>query len=114
MALKVNRTLNSTEQAFKKPPPLLMDNRAAGNALQDMTEDPEASEAGGALVSKAFIWDLAAAAAILKARGGILRYLNGQPVEFADLLNASLTPEPLLSAAPEIIPFLSERIFPKT
>ena len=61
------------------------------------------SLAAAAFISKASIWDLAAACAILKGRGGVLRYLSGAPFELSSLLDGSVLREPLVAAHPDLV-----------
>jgi myo-inositol-1(or 4)-monophosphatase len=58
--------------------------------------------AAGAFIPKAHLWDLVAGAAILMEAGGELRYLSGQSVDYLDLLDGRLTPEPMLAAHPNL------------
>lgn len=56
----------------------------------------------GAFIPKAHLWDLVAGAAILSGTGGELRYLSGQVVDYLDLLDGQLIPEPVLAAHPDL------------
>lgn len=54
----------------------------------------------GALVTRAAIWDLAAALAILRAAGGIAAGLSGMPIEIVPLLNGGALREPIVIGEP--------------
>lgn len=54
--------------------------------------------AGGALIPKAYLWDLVAGSAILMGAGGELCYLSGQPVNFLELLNGQPSSKPIVAA----------------
>jgi myo-inositol-1(or 4)-monophosphatase len=58
--------------------------------------------AAAAFVPKAHLWDLVATAAILIGVGGELRYLSGQAVDYLELLDGRLAPEPMLAAHPSL------------
>lgn len=57
----------------------------------------------GALIGRANLWDIAAAAAILRAAGGEIRGLSGAALETPPLLDGRKLPEPVLAAAPSMI-----------
>lgn len=59
--------------------------------------------AAGAFFSKARLWDLVAGAAILAEAGGGLSYLFGQSVDFLQLLDGRLIPEPIIAGHPDIL-----------
>ncbi len=46
----------------------------------------------------AHLWDLVAGAAILIGASGELRYLSGKSVDYLELLDGRLTPEPMIAA----------------
>jgi myo-inositol-1(or 4)-monophosphatase len=66
--------------------------------------------ATAALIPMAYIWDLAAGAAILRRAGGELRYLSGAPVELGPLLNGQLAPEPIIAGHPQVLTALQHAI----
>lgn len=66
--------------------------------------------ATAALIPRAYVWDLAAGAAILQRAGGELRYLSGAPVELGPLLNGQLAPEPIVAGHPKLLPELLGKI----
>lgn len=68
--------------------------------------------ATAAFIPKARIWDLAAGAAILAGAGGELRYLSGQPIDYAQLLAGQLAPEPIIAGHPNVLDELETFIQP--
>jgi myo-inositol-1(or 4)-monophosphatase len=58
------------------------------------------------------IWDIAAGAAIVRAAGGTLRYLEGTEVFGGDLLDEGTTLKPLVGAHPSIVDRLRAHIEP--
>ncbi len=64
----------------------------------------------GAFIPKAYIWDLVPGAAIINKLGGELRYLNGEPINYMDLLRAEMIPSPIIAAHPNMQPRLREVI----
>ncbi len=56
----------------------------------------------GALISKAYLWDLVAGAAILNCAGGELRYIDAQPLDYLTLLDGRLAPAPIIAAHPDM------------
>ncbi len=52
----------------------------------------------GAFIPKAHLWDLVAGAAILRSVGGELRYIDGSPVDYLELLDGRLAPGPIIAA----------------
>lgn len=69
--------------------------------------------ATAAFLPKARLWDLVAGAAILKRTGGELRYLSGRPIDYLQLLNGQLAPEPIIAGHPHILDRLSPAIRPQ-
>ena len=61
---------------------------------------------------KAHLWDLVAGAAILLRVGGELRYLSGRPVNYLELLDGRLTPEPIIAGHPQVLAELPDLIRP--
>ncbi len=66
--------------------------------------------ATAAFIPKAYVWDLAAGAAILAQHGGVLRYLSGRPVDWSAMLDGSPAAEPLVAGHPELLPDLCTAI----
>ena len=64
----------------------------------------------GAFIPKARLWDLASGAVILAEAGGDLRYLSGQSIDYAQLVDGRLAPEPLIAGHPDILPDLQRAI----
>lgn len=64
--------------------------------------------ATAALIPKAYLWDLAAGAAILHQAGGELRYLSGRAVDYAGLLAGQPTTEPIMAGHPQVLAELRE------
>jgi myo-inositol-1(or 4)-monophosphatase len=62
---------------------------------------------------KAHLWDLVAGAAILTRAGGELRYLSGRPVDYLELLDGRLTPEPIIAGHPRVLAELPDYILPR-
>jgi fructose-1,6-bisphosphatase/inositol monophosphatase family enzyme len=56
-----------------------------------------------ALLGRPRVWDIAAGAAMLDATGGVLRYLSGEPVVLAALLDGQRAPDHIIAAAPGAI-----------
>jgi myo-inositol-1(or 4)-monophosphatase len=63
-----------------------------------------------AFIPKARLWDLAAGAAILSQAGGELRYLSGKCVDYRQLLNGCLAPEPVIAGHPRLLAELPKAI----
>jgi myo-inositol-1(or 4)-monophosphatase len=66
----------------------------------------------GAFIPKAYLWDLVAGAAIVTRAGGELYYLSGRPVDYQELLDGRLIPEPIIAAHPDLQAALREMISP--
>ena len=66
--------------------------------------------AAAAFLTKARLWDLVAGAAILQTAGGELRYLSGQKVEYGQLFDGALAPEPIIAGRPELLAGLQKSI----
>jgi myo-inositol-1(or 4)-monophosphatase len=58
------------------------------------------------------IWDIAAGAAILRAAGGVLRYLEGSEVLTGGLLKEGSSLKPMVGAHPSVIDMLPRYIQP--
>jgi len=50
-----------------------------------------------AFIPKAYVWDLVAGAVILERTGGELRYLSGKAINYSELLDGRLIPEPVIA-----------------
>lgn len=68
--------------------------------------------AAAALIPKARLWDLVAGAAILEEAGGTLRYLSGRPIDYLELLDGELAPEPIIAGHPNKLAELQRTIRP--
>jgi fructose-1,6-bisphosphatase/inositol monophosphatase family enzyme len=68
--------------------------------------------ATAAFLPKARLWDLVAGAAILIRAGGKLRYLSGRPVDYLDLFDGQLAPEPIIAGHPNVLAELQGAIRP--
>lgn len=68
--------------------------------------------AAAVLISKAYLWDLAAGAAILVRAGGELRYLSGRQLDYGDLLAGQRAPEPIIAGHPSLLVELQRAIRP--
>lgn len=68
--------------------------------------------AAAALISKAYLWDLVAGAAILARNGGELCYLSGAPVDYGELLDGQRTTEPIIAGHGDILTELQGAIWP--
>lgn len=66
--------------------------------------------AAAAFLPKAHVWDLVAGAAILRQGGGDLHYLSGKKVNYLQLLDGALIPEPIIAGHPNILIDLQESI----
>lgn len=51
-------------------------------------------------ISRSYVWDYAAAAAILEEAGGVLRHLDGSPLDWLALLDGESARKPVLGAHP--------------
>jgi myo-inositol-1(or 4)-monophosphatase len=69
--------------------------------------------AAAAFTARARLWDLVAGAAILTGAGGELRYLSGKAVDYLELLDGRLTPEPIIAGHPQILAELPAAIQPR-
>ncbi len=59
--------------------------------------------AAAALLPKARLWDLVAGAAILTKVGGEVRYLSGKSIDYLQLLDGQLAPEPIIAGHPRLL-----------
>ena len=66
----------------------------------------------GAFIPKAYLWDLVAGAAIVTQAGGELRYLSGRPLDYEELLDGRLAPEPIIAAHANLQTELRDLISP--
>jgi len=64
-------------------------------------------------IAKAHLWDLVAGAAILSRMGGELRYLSGPAINYLQLLDGRLIPEPIIAGHPDLLPELQGAIRPR-
>jgi myo-inositol-1(or 4)-monophosphatase len=69
--------------------------------------------ATAAFIPKAHLWDLVAGAAILIKAGGELRYLSGTSIDYLQLLNGQLAPEPVIAGHPHLLAELASLIRPR-
>jgi myo-inositol-1(or 4)-monophosphatase len=69
--------------------------------------------AAGAFIPKARLWDMVAGAAILARAGGELRYLSGKSIDYLQLLDGRLAPEPVIAGSPRILAELQRAIRPR-
>jgi fructose-1,6-bisphosphatase/inositol monophosphatase family enzyme len=69
--------------------------------------------AAGAFIPKARLWDLVAGAAIVTRAGGELRYLSGRTIDYMELLDDRLAPEPVIAGHPNLLAELPGRIRPR-
>jgi myo-inositol-1(or 4)-monophosphatase len=69
--------------------------------------------ATAAFIPRAYLWDLAAGAAILERAGGELCYLSGKPVDYSALLDGRLAPEPIIAGHPKVLAELQVAIRPR-
>jgi myo-inositol-1(or 4)-monophosphatase len=76
--------------------------RALGSMAANMVYTARGS-ALGAFMEKGYLWDLVAGAAILSRLGGRLEYLSGREVDWAELSDGRVAPEPILAGHPEMI-----------
>ena len=63
-----------------------------------------------ALVGRPALWDIAGALPLLRAAGGDLRRLSGQPLDLAAMADGSKCPEPVLAGAPWALDYFARRI----
>ncbi len=57
----------------------------------------------GALIGRANLWDMAAGLAILRAAGGVVQTLSGQPFDPRPLLDGRKATEPIIASTPALI-----------
>lgn len=69
--------------------------------------------AAAAFIPKAHLWDLVAGAAILTRAGGELRYLSGKSVDYLELLDGRLAPEPIVAGHSRLLTALQGLIRPR-
>jgi myo-inositol-1(or 4)-monophosphatase len=69
--------------------------------------------AAGALLTKARLWDVVGGAAILARTGGELCYLSGQKINYLQLLDGNLAPEPIIAGHADMLVKLKQAIVPK-
>lgn len=86
--------------------------RALGSVSASLVYTARGS-ATAAFIPKAYLWDLAAGAFILKQAGGELRYLSGRPVELAALLHGHHAPEAIVAGHPAMVADTLGAIKPK-
>jgi fructose-1,6-bisphosphatase/inositol monophosphatase family enzyme len=67
----------------------------------------------GALLDRAFIWDLAAGAAILARAGAAIRYLSGRTVIWAELADGRQAAEPIVVAHPALMDRIRGSVWPR-
>jgi myo-inositol-1(or 4)-monophosphatase len=70
--------------------------------------------ADAAFIPKARLWDLVAGAAILTRAGGELRYLSGRTIDYLQLLDGRLAPEPIIAGHPQLLAELPSLIRPRS
>lgn len=85
--------------------------RALGSIGANLVYTARGTSAG-AFIPKAHLWDLVAGAAILIGVGGELRYIDGRPADFLELLDGRLTPEPVIAGHPDLQAELRQMIKP--
>ena len=85
--------------------------RTLGSVGASLTYTARGS-ATAAFIPKAHVWDLVAGAAILNRTGGELRYLSGAPLNYANLCDGRLAPEPIIAGHPDILDDLAPKITP--
>lgn len=69
--------------------------------------------AAAALIPKAYVWDLVAGGYVLQKAGGELRYLSGKMVNYRDLLDGQLAPEPIIASHANMFAELQKTIQPR-
>ena len=69
--------------------------------------------AAAAFIPKARLWDLVAGAAILSRAGGELCYLSGRKINYLELLDGRLVPEPIIAGHPHFLAELPSLIRPR-
>jgi len=55
----------------------------------------------GGFLKQVRVYDIAASAMVLKAAGGVMRYLSGREVDLWELINGDQTPEPFVIGHPQ-------------
>lgn len=85
--------------------------RALGSIGANLMYTARGSSAG-AFIPKAHLWDLVTGAAILMGVGGELRYIDGRPVDFLELLDGRLIPKPVIAGHPDLQAKLRQMIGP--
>jgi myo-inositol-1(or 4)-monophosphatase len=69
--------------------------------------------ATAAFIPKAYLWDLVGGAAIVARAGGELRYLSGKSIDYLQLLDGRLAPEPIIAGHPHLLAELPGLIRPR-
>ncbi|MCX5655342.1 MAG: hypothetical protein NTY65_11900 [Planctomycetota bacterium] len=64
-----------------------------------------------AIVEEAYAWDVVVGTAMVRAAGGVVRYLDGRDVDIAPLLAGAKIPAPILAGPEETIAALVKVIF---
>ncbi len=59
--------------------------------------------ADAALVERVYVWDIAAGMAMLQHNGGVLRYVDGSPIDLTVLLDGRRMPLPALGGHPRTV-----------
>jgi len=67
-----------------------------------------------AFIPKARLWDLVAGAAILARAGGEVRYLSGRSIDYLQLFDGRLAPEPIIAGHPHLLAELPNLIRPRS
>ena len=86
--------------------------RALGSAGANLIYTARGS-ATAAFLQKARLWDVVAGAAILARVGGELRYLSGKPVDYLELMDGRLIPEPIIAGRPQVLDEVQRAIRPR-
>ena len=73
--------------------------RALGSTIATLAYVARGSAVGG-LITRSFIWDVAAGLAILYAAGGVAIELSGQPLNVLELVDGRALAAPIIVAAP--------------
>lgn len=83
--------------------------RALGSTAANMCYVARGT-AVAALLGQPSVWDIAGVWPILRAAGGSLRYLSGDPLDLAELVNGHKCSQPVLAGAPWALDYFAGRI----
>ncbi len=75
--------------------------RIAGSAIINVSSTLLHSAVTGSIITPCYIWDIAAAHAVIKKAGMDLEYYSGKKIDYRALINREKAPDSFISGAPE-------------